>query len=166
MTTKNYLIYTNQIGFPVILPVLKGKYGSYTKMNGFNRSIKYALDLGYKEENLSKEEIMQVEKNHEIFRNDFFAKQEILKLKEREEQVQLCLDSEPVEISLKENEICLTVDLSGTKMIEAYHGCGKGTAYTKEGKLIAFHYGYQQPTNAPIDCIVAKVVMSCTQVCF
>ena len=27
-------------------------------------------------------------------------------------------------------------------MIEAYHGSGKGIAYTKDGKLIAFHYGY------------------------
>ena len=51
-------------------------------------------------------------------------------------------------------------------MIEAYGGCGKGTAYVIEGNVIAFHYGYEQPTNAPVNCEVIRVELSGTQICF
>lgn len=89
------------------------------------------------------------------------------KLQERAEQIEICLKSNPIEISQKPKEICLTANLSGTPMIEAYHGCGKGTAYINDKvQLVAWHYGYEQPSNVPPNTSSVKVELSCTQVCF
>jgi hypothetical protein len=41
-----------------------------------------------------------------------------------------------------------------------------GTAYIKSGYVIAFHYGYSKPDNAPEGCIVERANISCAQTCF
>jgi hypothetical protein len=56
--------------------------------------------------------------------------------------------------------------LSDTDMIDFYKGCGKGLAYVRDKKVIAFQYGNKKPGNAPVDCIVCNVSFSCTDICF
>lgn len=168
MKTSNYFVKRNSQSEDLAsaIAVISGKYGNYARINGINWSEKELAKFNYTIEPLTKNEYNEIISNWKNKIAENVSEYEAQKLYDRSIQIDVCLASAPIEISLKESEICLTANLSNTKMIEAYHGSGKGTAYTKDGKLIAFHYGYQQPDNAPKDCIVAKVMMSCTQVCF
>jgi hypothetical protein len=91
-------------------------------------------------------------------------------LKERYEQVDICLKAEPVQVIENEysniSPVTHVANLSNTDMIKAYKGCGKCTAYVKDGYLVAFHYGYERPDNRPKDCEAIRVEASCTQLCF
>jgi hypothetical protein len=91
-------------------------------------------------------------------------------MKERQEQVAICLKAAPVEIIENKyrdiSRVTHVANLSNTAMIDAYRGCGKCTAFVKDGNLIAFHYGYEKTDNAPKDCEAIRVEASCTQLCF
>ncbi len=158
--------------FPPVVNSINGRYGIYAKVNGINYSDKKMLEDGYEFRDASQEEIAELMsdwKNYHIELQKGFQHQ---KLQDRQDQINVCLTCEPISITPNEyygngltpvTDVC---NLSGTKMIEVYQGCGKGTAYIRENRLVAFHYGYEQPNNVPTDCNVVRVEMSCTQVCF
>ena len=152
-------------GFKEIAVQKKSRYGIYYSVNGLTYSENRIKDFGFKEFELTKEQIKRIErKNAKILLMDAIEYNKA-KMADRKKQVEICLNSSPVEISTKEGQICPTANLADTPMIEAYHGCGKGTAYIKEGKVIAWHYGHEKPDNAP-DCENVHVDLSCTQICF
>lgn len=57
-------------------------------------------------------------------------------------------------------------NLSDSKMIDFYRGCGKGIAYVKNDKVVAYQYGFDKFSNAPEGCKRVRVEFSCTQICF
>lgn len=77
-------------------------------------------------------------------------------------------------ISIIENEhykpqftpVTHVANLANTSMIDFYHGCGKGIAYVKDNKVLAFQYGYCRFSNEPEGCERVKIDFSCTQICF
>lgn len=154
--------------FSIIEKAINGRYGYYSNYGG-NLSEKKMNEIGYTLVELNTKEVERLEKL-QIKRKKRLEKQyRENKLREREDQVNICLATEPLKIEKNPNfginPIEFIVNLSDTPMIDAYHGCGKGTAYVKNNQLIAFHYGYEQPNNTPTDCEVLQIELSSTQIC-
>lgn len=125
---------------------------------------------GFQLVELPKEEVDRIKKlqTKRIVRME--ARTIAYNLEQRAEAVAKCLRAEPIPLQVNEGGnpfVRQVVNLSGTPMIEAYTGCGSGTAYLQSGKLIAYHYGHQQPANAPKgeDIQVRRCELSGTQVC-
>ena len=169
-TSMNFV--NSNFSLLLFLPILNaksGKYGRYARVNGINYSEKRMKELGYDLKAVTKDEISKINSDFRIFNIAVMEEDRQAKLSDRFKQVETCLDSDPVEIVKNEyatSPVAFVANLKDSGMIDAYHGCGKGTAYMKEGYVIAFHYGYEKPENAPTDCESAKVELSCAQVCF
>lgn len=154
----------------VVRPICKGRYGNYSKgIYGGNYSEKKTLEDGFEIENLTASEIDELRNQVKAKKDRIAADEFESKLKQREAQVNICLSSNPLPIEENTGEnpfVAFVVNLSNTPMIEAYHGCGKGTAYLNDNnELIAFHYGYDKPVNAP-KVKEIQVDFSGTQICF
>lgn len=125
-------------------------------------------ERGYSLETVTKEELKRMEKLAATRSARIAKKTAEYELTQRAEQVAICLAASP--IAVRDNDggnpfVLEVVDLAGTPMIEAYHGCGKGTAYLRDGALVAFHYGHRQPTNIPAGTTAVRCELSGTQVC-
>lgn len=167
-TTTVFVSASTTSYYQPVVSFKKGRYGIYAVLNGINRSEKFMVENGFEIKTISKDEastLMQAwnNKNAEQVRLAHATK-----MNEREAAIAICLASAPIAISKKEKEICPTANLGGTPMIEAYQGCGKGTAYVRNNEVVAFHYGYEQPFAAlALENVEAiKVELSCTQICF
>ena len=136
-----------------VLTVFSGKYGIYAKINGINYSENKLIENGYELKVLSLEEIQEIENLKALeIRNAYDRK-----IEERFNTIELCLKSAPIVFTE-------CIDLLNSSMIDAYSGSGKGTAYINGNKLLAFHYGYDQPSNVPQNCEVYRVQLSCHQI--
>ena len=154
----------------IVLPLISGKFGYYSKLNGQNISEQKLLLHGFKRTTLDTEFINSV-RNLENKRYKRIQKQVLHnKLTDRAKQVDICLDATPVKVELNTGEnpfVSYVANLAESDMIEAYQGCGKGTAYLNDrNELIAFHYGYDRPYNYPNNSRAFKVELSATQICF
>lgn len=161
----------NNTGYNIpVVEILTGKYGRYAKLNGINTSEAKMKAEGFSVVTLSLTEIAEKKQLWNDKQSAMSREYEAQKISERKNQVDLCLTSAPIEITKKVGEICETADLKGTIMIDAYQGCGKGTAYVNDNNyVVAFHYGYQQPYtqhNILDKCKSFHVELSCTQICF
>lgn len=152
----------------LIYPVISGRYGNYAKTRFGNQSEKRMLQDGFSLIELSSKEANRIitleTKRSKRLQKEYQAK----KLQDRANAIDICLTEKPLDILDNDGGnpfVSYVVNLSGTKMIEAYSGCGKGTAYINEdNKLVAFHYGYEKPKNAP-KLKSVRVELSCTQIC-
>lgn len=168
MATKQYFKRGNQI-----TEVVNGRYGSYARFSPYglgmsNYSEKRMLEDGYEIVSLTKEEATALNEAH---RQEVDARNRAeyeQKMADRFDQVTTCLASAPIEIVSNEGGSRFVSAVANIKggMEEAYHGCGKCTAYVKDGMVIAFHYGYDSPSNAPTDCNAVRCECSCYQICF
>lgn len=154
---------------PVVVSIMKGRYGSYSQVRGINRSEKAMIEMGYSIEQLTRDEMIALSSAHRAAKEAqdkvFYDK----KMQERFQCVAACLSNTPVEVIPNTGGnpfISMVANLSDTDMINQYAGCGKGTAYVIDNKVVAFHYGYEQPSNAPENAIAVKIEFSCTQICF
>ena len=156
----------------IIVDVISGKYGYYGKYYGSNFSQKKLEKEGFELTNLSLIEIEKIKKLEKKRAIRIEKERFVKKINDRSKQVEICLNSKPLVI--EENPyfgngstvVRFCVNLGETDMIEAYHGCGNGTAYVSDNKLVAFHYGYEAPSNIPTNCENIRVELSGTQVCF
>lgn len=151
-----------------IFPVLNGKWGQYCKKGRTNFSTKTMQELGYQIVDINKEQAEAI--SNQLRADIALQNQQYFnsKLENRYNAVNICLLSKPVKIVKNSGENTLVThvaNLGESGMIEAYEGCGKGTAYIKDNMVIAFHYGYDKPVNAP-NLESVKVELSCTQLCF
>lgn len=153
----------------IIRPAINGRYGLYCKSPYGNNYSERAMEKdGWKLVELSKDIVDQLSKlqSKRLNRINRLYTQE--KLAQRSEQVNRCLGGPPLQVERNQGGnpfVSHVVNLSDTHMIEAYRGCGKGTAYFNEsGELVAFHYGYMQPENAP-EGRSLKIQLSATQIC-
>lgn len=170
MKTETVFVNRNAAShLPVVVSILSGRYGTYSKVRGINRSEKAMMEMGYRTERLTDDEMFALAAAHKSEKD---AQDKIYhdeKMKERFDCVAECLACEPV--SVIENEggnpyVSMIANLSDTNMIDQYGGCGKGTAYVTDNKVVAFHYGYEQPANAPDNTTAVRIEFSCTQICF
>jgi hypothetical protein len=166
MKTSNYYVKGNQL-----TKVLSGKYGYYAQLNG-NVSDKRMIELGFEIKSLNKEQVAKLTEDYRIEQNVLKQKIYDEKMLQRQEQVEICLNSEPIDIIANPHygngftPVCQVANLSGSKMLEAYYGCAKGTAYVRNNKVVAYHYGYEQPINVPNNCEIFRVDFSCNEICF
>lgn len=169
---KTQTVFVNResnVLYPVVVSILKGRYGSYCQVRGINRSEKAMMEMGYSIEHLTREEIIALSAAQKAEKDAQDKIYHDKKMKERFDCVAACLSCDPVAII--ENDggnpmVAMVANLGGTSMINQYAGCGKGTAYVSDGKVVAFHYGYEQPANAPENATVVRIGFSCTQICF
>lgn len=158
--------------YELVFQAHHGSYGYYAQSTYIKKSKKRMEKEGFI---LVEEQDERVSKLNSLSRKRKARLEKIWKekkLKERAIQIELCLKT--AAIPIQENEyfgngltpVKSVVNLAGTSMIEAYTGCGKGTAYVRKNKLVAFHYGYDQPSNAPLNTEIHKVELSSTQICF
>ena len=159
----------NSSSIELIKEAISGKYGVYAKgIYGSNLSQKKLEQNGWELVKLNTDEANNLKslerKRKARIEKDHYNQ----KISERAKQVDICISGEPLMIENNEGEnpfVSLVVNLSNTHMIDAYHGCGKGTAYVNEsGQLVAFHYGYDKPSNAP-KLKSIQVSFSATQIC-
>lgn len=147
-----------------------GHYGKSPYDSRVNLSAKKMEERGFILTEITKAEMKRLQGLEAKRAARLQAKSDALELDKRAEAVALCLASEPISMvaNVGGNPMVRSVvDLAGTPMIEAYHGCGSGTAYLLNNTLIAYHYGHRQPANAPtMDGVsVVRCELSCTQVC-
>ena len=155
--------------YDFIREAINGRYGVYCKSSyGNNYSQKAMEKDGYELVYLSDHEAnklygLQLKRRMRL--ENQWKKE---KLEARAQQVKICLSGEPLKLELNQGEnpfVSQVISLAGTHMIDAYQGCGKGTAYiNNNNELTAFHYGYEQPVNAPNTKSIT-VEFSCTQIC-
>ncbi|MCT4602468.1 MAG: hypothetical protein N4A59_06165 [Marinifilum sp.] len=153
----------------IIRTAYNGPYGYYANSiySSLKKSEKKMQADGFKLVELTSEESEKLRKLAQKRANRIARKIKENKLKERAEQISKCMQNEPLPIVSNDGgaaEVSEIVNLTGS-MLETYQGCGKGTAYVKDGKLIAWHYGYEKPENAP-DVENGPVLLSGTQICF
>lgn len=147
-----------------------GVYGKSHYDSRVNLSDKKMEERGFRLAEITRQEFKRLQGLEAKRRLRMEAKRLEMELTHRAEAVTICLSAEPLPVVSNEGGnpfVRSVVDLAGTPMIEAYHGCRKGTAYVRGGHLIAFHYGHRQPHNAPSgDGVTAMLCeLSCTQVC-
>lgn len=144
MRTKRYFVKKNGENYPVI----SGRFGDYCKKNGFNHSEKDMRELGFEIQELTVEQAKELNEKYAAWQSEMNAAAREREMQLRKQSVEICLNCEPLEIG-EGNHLWNHITDISEEMGEAYHGCGKGTAYIKDGKIIAFHYGYDRPDNAP-----------------
>lgn len=160
MNTKRYFVKNNGENYPAI----SGRFGDYCKRNGFNYSTKDMLAAGFEIQNLTTDQVKELNERYNAFQDRIKEEEHQREMQERERNVEICLNCEPLEIG-EGNHLWTHITDITEGMKEAYHGCGKGTAYIKDGKIIAFHYGYDKPVNAPKAEFI-YVDFSCYQILF
>lgn len=144
-----------------LVAILRGRYGRYANYCG-NTSEKKMGEMGFEIVSLTRED---AEECHKLFKQE---KEEIMckgyeeEMKERANQINICLNSEPLEVG-QGNALWGSITNITGSMKDAYKGCGKISAYIKDGKIIAYHYGHRQPDNAP-DCECIQCEVSCFQI--
>lgn len=152
-----------------VKPLLSGKYGDYAISNGFRFGLKKWLGWGYEERMMTREEVEAAGYKYREYEASVAEERRRAKLEARAAQVELCSVPLPILPNPHYNPLLTpfteVVNLTGG-MLDAYHGAGKGTAYVRDNAVIAWHYGYDRPNNAPSDCIPIAVELSCTQICF
>jgi hypothetical protein len=152
MHTKQYFTREEPVA---ILPAFSGKWGPFAKVErGLNLSEKKLEERGYVLKYLTPEEAQSYYQRV----NAQLDEQRAMELLDRAAQVALCLTCPPVPI------FDGIAKLKGEPMRDAYHGCGKGTAYIQDGFVVAFHYGYARPENAPGEG--CKVMLSGNEIVF
>lgn len=148
-----------------IYPVLNGRYGVYAKIRCVNMSEKFMLNCGYNITYLTDAEAAAESARYNDYVKALSERDRIERLRLAAECVKICLDSEPLNIGGGNHLFGhITHIVGGAK--EAYHGCGEGLAYVKNGQIIAFHYGFARPNNAPNCDYVQPVIFSCYEICF
>jgi hypothetical protein len=174
VTVRNVTVFAQESNtgyYPPVEPIKSGKYGRYACMNGINRSEKFMTENGFSVVTMTNVEVDQrlaiwYRKNSEAARQS-----EQAEMNGRIETLRISGQSKPVEIRHNAGEICKTASLNDTNMIDAYRGCGKGTAYVKDNFVHAFHYGYRLPVEASLNLelagyIAVRVELSGCQICF
>ena len=180
MSTANITVFLNKKNLRnasrdnIILPAIASRWGGYYTSGLYggraNYSEKAIAEFGYELAQVTKAEADRI-KRLEVKRSARLeAKRVEAEMAKRERAVEVCLAADPLEVKANDEGNPLVqsvVDLAGTPFIEVYHGCGRGTAYVKAGKLIAYHYGHRQPVNAPTgeDVQAIHCHLSGTQVC-
>lgn len=145
MRTKRYFV--NEYGKNHL--VISGRYGSYCKINGCNFSEKEMQELGYEIQDLTADQATELTEKFAAWQRKISIEARAREMEQRKLSVEICLKAEPLEIG-EGNHLWQHITTISKQMEEAYHGCGRGTAYIKDGKIIAFHYGFEQPENAPV----------------
>lgn len=145
-----------------------GRWGVYARYYGSNESEKKMLARGYVLEHLTAVEAAEYNRLNEEKRKRAAEEYRAEELKKRFKQVEICLKSDPLPIVPNSfpNPFVPYLAKISDGMLEAYHGCGKGTAYIRDNKVIAYHYGYEYPNNIPSSTYAVKVELSCTEICF
>lgn len=147
-------------------PVISGRYGDYCRLRGIAFSEKEMRKLGYEIQELTPEQALKLSEKYAVRQLELGKAEHERDMQQRKQSVEICLNCQPLEIG-QGNIIWEHITTISKEMLDAYHGCGKGTAYIREGKIIAFHYGYNQPENAPTeDAQVVRVEFSCLQILF
>jgi len=156
MRTSAYYIKGNDIH-----PVISGKYGNYSKQNGANYSDKQMLNRGYTIQQLTKTQADNIllEKYQQLKAQE--EKEYIHKMQSRFDQVEKTLSLAPKPIECLSTSTCFTAKIGDN---EGYEGCGRGTAYIVDNNIIAWHYGYEKPSNAP-NCYHTYIDISCYEIC-
>jgi len=167
---KRVLVINKVDGINVpILNIRKGPHGEYAyfQYENISMSMTKALER-YDIKNLTTEQISKIEAEHKALHDKMQAEFYEQKMKERFNCVESCLVCAPLLIELNPNAeqsgIPAIAKIDG-EMAKNYKGIGKGMAYIKEGVVIAFHYGFEQPTNAP-KVQTRRVQFSSHEICF
>ena len=148
-----------------IYAVLNGKYGVYAKDRGVNMSEKTMLSYGYTIQYLTNAEAAAESTRYNDYLKALRERDRIERLRLAAECVKICLEAEPLNIGGGNHLFGHITHIVGGAQ-EAYHGCGEGLAYVKNGQIIAFHYGFARPNNAPNCDYVQSVIFSCYEICF
>lgn len=159
MKTRNFFVKGNQV-----VNIINGRYGKYANYYG-NSSEKKMLGYGFEIKALTDDEVSNLKAIGRQELEAQLAKEQAIKLANRAQQVEICLNSEPLTVG-DGNNLWTSVTNIGGGMEEAYHGCGQITAYISEGKIIAFHYGFEQPINVPVGAQPIQCEVSCHQILF
>jgi|GEM_PF-5442546 len=169
MKTSTYFTRTDN-NETTIKEAHNGRYGYYAKYLGYNSSEKSMRESGYDLVRLTKEEATQLLRAQSARIQAEKEEGRRLKLAARAEQVTISMAGEPFDIepNIGGSPFVERIANVPASLSEAYRGCGKGTAYIKDDKVIAFHYGYDKPANAPSENIAmpVQVEFSCYQICF
>lgn len=160
ITSKQYFVSATEI-----IAAINGRYGLYAKRSGYNYSEKELLKLGFELRTLTQEEVASIQEEQKAFLAQARANRRAIELERRANQVKLCLAGEPIAIG-EGNALWMHItDLVGNHL-EVYTGCGKATAYIRNGHIIAWHYGTERPANAPECDYVQLCEVSCSQLLF
>lgn len=162
MTTKTKNYFVNETGENY--PVISGRYGAYCRQGRINYSEKEMAELGYKIESLTANQVAEYDAKYAAWQKEQREHFQRIEMEKREKDVDICLNSTPLEIG-EGNDLWNHITNVSEEMGGAYHGCGKGTAYIRDGKIIAFHNGYNRPANAP-EAEAIQVEFSCYQILF
>jgi hypothetical protein len=149
--------------------VKNGKYGFYAKINNLAYSQKRMIELGYIIQDLTKDQYDDLQRQERYQKKDEFQKE----IDARDIMITNCLKCTPINIIESKGGnfmVRYIANTSDSELINQYRGIGKGTAYCKNNKVHAFHYGYTQPSKA-IELVndgyeAVKVEFSGTQICF
>lgn len=160
MKTKRYFVNGNGENHLAI----SGRYGEYCKIKGINYSVKEMQKLGFEIQDLTSEQAKDLSEKFAAWKCEAAAAEHEHEMQERKRCVEICLNCDPLEIG-EGNHLWNHITDISEEMGEAYHGCGKGTAYISDGKIIAFHYGYSHPDNAP-EAEAIQVEFSSYQILF
>lgn len=148
-----------------IFAAINGRYGFYAKNRGVNMSEKTMLSYGYTIQYLTDAEAAAKSARYNDYVKALSERDRIERLRLAAECVKICLESEPLNIGGGNHLFGHITHIVGGAQ-EAYHGCGEGLAYVKNEQIIAFHYGFARPNNAPACDYVQSVIFSCYEIAF
>jgi hypothetical protein len=84
-----------------VLPVKNGKYGKYAVMNGVNASEKRLLNLGFELQEISSDEYETIMSDYNLLLSEVRRAEHEKKMKERYDQVSICLKARPIKIIIE-----------------------------------------------------------------
>lgn len=143
-----------------IFAAINGRYGVYATDRGVNRSEKFMLNYGYNITYLTDAEAAAKSAKYNDYINALRERERNERLQHAADCVKICLESEPLNIGGGNHLFGHITHIVGGAQ-EAYHGCGEGLAYVKNGQIIAFNYGFERPNNAPIYYEVSGCIVYC-----
>lgn len=162
-TEKKKAYFVNPKG--EIYAAINGKYGVYAHDRGVNMSEKFMLNCGYNITYLTDAEAAAESAKYNDYINALHERERNERLQYAADCVTKCLEAEPLNIGGGNHLFGHITHIVGGAQ-EAYHGCGEGLAYVKNGQIIAFQYGFERPNNAPVCDYVQSVIFSCYEILF
>lgn len=148
-----------------IFAAINGRYGFYAKNRGVNMSEKIMLNYGYNIQYLTDAEAAAESAKYNDYIKALNKRERVQRLQYAADCVTKCLEAEPLNIGGGNHLFGHITHIVGGAQ-EAYHGCGEGLAYVKNEQIIAFHYGFARPNNAPACDYVQPVIFSCCEILF
>ena len=123
------------------------------------------LNYGYHIEYLTDAEAAAESAKYNDYIKALNERERVQRLQYAADCVTKCLEAEPLNIGGGNHLFGHITHIVGGAQ-EAYHGCGEGLAYVKNGQIIAYHYGFERPNNAPSCDYVQSIILSCCEICF